>query len=749
VFRWHEGALDSETDTTIRASLEAARDELPIKLVDSVNHRVRDLCGTPLLCSMVCALHWREEGYLPGHRIELYERCVEMLIEERDRKRGILGPDGALRWIKKADKEMLLQRLAYQMMKNVLAGEESEARIEISKEQAERWIAGWRPNFEDDQARNSDPAEVLDHLIERTGLLREPVSGMLEYTHRSFQEYLAACAAGAAEEAVDLANRAADDQWHEIIILASGTKAGGIPFGKRLILALLKGGGRKRLPWWGNDLRRTYLALAVACLETAKQPEPEISARVLGHLKDIVPPRNAAAAKHLSAAGEAALPYLVYDKWKSESEDTVVACARAVRLIGGERATKILVEGYGSDEREAVLVEVARSNNISVFDVPKVRRDVSNGKKIPMELREFVKELRALTNWYSETPTSTNSGTSFTNLDLSYCRQIGDFAPLATLSSLTELNLSASHVADLAPLTSLTKLRKLWLRGCDRIANLKPISTLSNLESLSLDYCQAISDITPLESLTNLQSLELGRCWHIDDLTALTELPNLALLDISGCLKVRDLRTLRLCQALRTLRFCHPSIWFSPRHLGKAGSRKAMDEMPVLISALMLGVLAGAGFVRRTGPGFAQGTINVDLMPLPLEQSEQITMIGGIELLDISGWYRAENLPLLDRLERLQVLDLSGWASVSDVTALKNLINLRSLNLSGCRKISDLSPLKHLVNLRVLSLVGVDNNIDISPLAGLELNEIIVHRGLKERLPYDLQQKANEIAPLT
>jgi hypothetical protein len=194
-------------------------------------------------------------------------------------------------------------------------------------------IAGWIPSLEDENARKSDPSDVLVYLIERTTLLRAPVSDTIEFSHRSFQEYLAACAAGAADDAGFLATRANDDQWHEIIILAAGTKSGGIPFGNRLIEALLKKGESWDLAFGPtSDLRQTYFALAVACLETAKQPDAELSARVRGHLKDIVPPRNASAAK---SAGEAALPFLSYDQWKNESEETVSACALAVRLIKG------------------------------------------------------------------------------------------------------------------------------------------------------------------------------------------------------------------------------------------------------------------------------------------------------------------------------------------------------------------------------------------------------------------------------
>src|SRR5262249_14983860 len=113
--------------------------ELPNKLEDPANRRIRELCSTPLLCALVCVLHWREEGYLPKQRVDLYDRCCDMLIEARDLKRGIQAPSGALAVVTKNDKEMVLQRLAFDMLRNRPDSDEIQGatyRIEISREKA-------------------------------------------------------------------------------------------------------------------------------------------------------------------------------------------------------------------------------------------------------------------------------------------------------------------------------------------------------------------------------------------------------------------------------------------------------------------------------------------------------------------------------------------------------------------------------------------------------------------------------------
>jgi hypothetical protein len=634
VRQWHDGGMEGETDAEIRTNLTKARESLPQKLFDPVNRRVRDLCGTPLLAAMVCALHWREEGYLPAQRIELYERCVSMLIEERDRKRRIEEPPEPLCWMRKDDKEAVLQRLAFTMMKNVVTGsDEGQPRIEISKAQAEHWIADWIPIFSDGRARNCKAAEVLDHLLERTGLLREPAMGTIEYTHRTFQEYLAACASGAMDVAGELANLALDDQWHETIVLAAGTRAGGVPFGKRLIEELLK---RAEKRWFrfgkANEVRQTCFALAVACLETAKQPEQELRGRVLSHLEEIVPPRNAAAAKGLAAAGEAVLPLLKYNVWKDQDEETVAACARAVRLIDGSVAAQTL-EDYASDAREAVLVEAARGT-INVLDFPLVQANLAEGKAIPSSLRSFITDLTPL-----------RGSTNLTKLDLSGCTGLQDPTPLRGLTNLTSLDLSkCAGLQDLTPLRGLTNLTSLDLSGCTGLRDLTPLSGLANLTSLDLSWCEGLTDLTPLAALTNLDTLNLFSCEGLRDLTPLRGLTNLNTLNFNWCPGITDLTPLRGLTNLTSLDL--------------VGSRGVTDLTP-LSGLTNLNSLNMIGCTNLTDLTPLSGLTNLNYIGLAVCD-------GVRDLTPLVGLSKLDRIWVDKRLADLAPVDLKGRLSMTD-----------------------------------------------------------------------------------
>lgn len=57
-------------------------------------------------------------------------------------------------------------------------------------------------------------------FVERAGIIREPVAGQIDFTHRTFQEFLAAKAAVDEMDTGLLVENADDDQWREVIISA-------------------------------------------------------------------------------------------------------------------------------------------------------------------------------------------------------------------------------------------------------------------------------------------------------------------------------------------------------------------------------------------------------------------------------------------------------------------------------------------------------------------------------------------------
>src|SRR5215470_2461401 len=97
--------------------------------------------------------------------------------------------------------------------------------------------------------------------------------------------------------------------------------------------------------------------------------------------------------------------------------------------------------------------------------------------------------------------------TSLTRLDLRFTR-VDDLSPLADLHELYGLDLNSTRVSSIAPIANLTKLSGLDLSSTS-VSDLGPLKDLVALKTLSL-FRAPVADLSPLRGLTNLSKLDLS-----------------------------------------------------------------------------------------------------------------------------------------------------------------------------------------------------------------------------------------------
>ena len=513
---WHNAVYEELQDEAEKAEMDALAENL--KTVIRGNRSIRNLSTNPLLGSMLCALHRDRNRQLPADRIELYEACCRMLLERRERERGIQLSDYPE--LTYRHKQALLQDLAYWFQRNndsIVALKEAEKRLS-------RKMTGMR-NFPPD----TTATQIARFFIDRSGIVREPIAGQMDFTHRTFQEFFAA------KEAVDerdfglLVTNAHDDQWQEVIILAAGLASKADR--EELLKDLIARGDSEE-----ERLHQLHL-LAVSCLETQVELSPEVEKEVQQRLDKLVPPRDTDHAETLATAGELAVPYLVH---RAEYEaDVAAACAHGLIRIGSPFALETLT-GYVTDDRRAVIDEL---ENAIDFLEPKDYAEYVLGPKSQASgrlkisddrLLEYVLDfadhltqldLRALS--VSEIDVLAR----LTNLSHLYLgsTQVSDISPLVNLAQLSELDLSATPVDDIRPLAKLPRLTRLNL-GASGVRNLKPLVNLTHLTELDL-YGTQVDDIRPLAELTRLTRLNLSLS-RVTDLSPLTGLAHLAELNL-------------------------------------------------------------------------------------------------------------------------------------------------------------------------------------------------------------------------
>ncbi|MFF9859633.1 NACHT domain-containing protein [Streptomyces tendae] len=296
VHRWHEAARAPEYEQRLLDSLRIKRD-------------LARLVTNPLMCGLICALHRERRGYLPTGRKELYDAALTMLLARRDRERGMGAVDGPEPG-EEAQLE-LLQRIAYAL---VLSGRQ-EMTLETAEGIVDRALPALGP-----VSGQRDAAAVLRALLLRSGVLRRPAEGILDFVHRTFQDYLAARYAVEEGHLGVLAGRADDTEWEDVIRMAVAHAR------PRERVSVLRELLRR------DDPRLTLLALA--CLEHAAALDPAVRAEVEDRAAALIPPRTAEAARELAAAGPLVLELLPGPEGLSAEEALGVTVTASV--LGGE-----------------------------------------------------------------------------------------------------------------------------------------------------------------------------------------------------------------------------------------------------------------------------------------------------------------------------------------------------------------------------------------------------------------------------
>ncbi len=140
------------------------------------NESLHRMAGTPMLLQIM-ALLWKEYHNLPPARAALYEKCLDYLLDYRDRDREkeiipLLPAD---------DAKIVLRPLCLWLQE-----------IRKSDEVTAKEIAAQIAGLLEEVKPGSKPAEFVKNLCVRAGILQELGEGSYMFRHKSFREYLAA-----------------------------------------------------------------------------------------------------------------------------------------------------------------------------------------------------------------------------------------------------------------------------------------------------------------------------------------------------------------------------------------------------------------------------------------------------------------------------------------------------------------------------------------------------------------------------
>lgn len=615
IAHWHAAAIEMATSASLKTQLEQAEKSITAIVRDRTP--IRSLCNTPLLCALICALHGESGSSLPTNRMDLYKTAIEMLVVRRDSDRRLLGE-------KEVDldysaREILLRTFALWLHDN---GASDAERADYVQKIDQQLGALHRVT--------ARAEEVAQFLLERSGILREPIPGRVDFVHRTFLEYLASKAIVDDNSIEKLVIRGHEDHWREVIIMAAGHA--NIPQRERLLNGLLDRGAAEP-----TNRHRLYI-LAVACMETSSQLSGELHAKLQAALGEVLPPSNMTEAAAVASAGSLATGMLARSGLRAVE---AAACVRALSLIGGEEALAELAK-FQSDNRLTVTRQLIRAwssfdaekyaslvlanspleaGRIAIADPEQMRYIplLKNAERIHLDMPSRLKSFRDLPSIVDKVE----------RLDISYSKWLLDFADAPRFSAL----------------------RSLSARRCPNLASAAGIERYREIVYLDLEGSPVV------------------------EAAAIDSLPSLRYLDLSGS-RLGSLDFLRSERILDRLSF------FSAIDVTSVG--KKIPAVAASVGTLSSGTdVSGLAYSDelRTLSLYASEVVSLDL-PAGLEQlsmfaAEGSILRGGAGLRRIVVWGQvdATNFGFISGLEQLDSLSIQDSSDSSFLDEVRDLVS--------------------------------------------------------------------------
>ncbi|MEV8053822.1 NACHT domain-containing protein [Streptomyces bacillaris] len=468
---WHRAAgseCGSEEERT-----ELDRYENALRRAVGTRRDLGLLATNPLMCALLCALNRDRRMQLPRARKELYDAALDMLLVRRDTEREIVGVEGVD--LTREEQTALLQRLAYWLIRNGL--------VEARQGEAVGLLTEWLRAMS--QVRGT-PDQVFTHLLNRSGLLREPAPGSVGFVHRTFQDYLGAKAAVEARDFGVLVRHAHEDQWDDVVQMAVGHAR---PDERAVLLrGLLKRADAE--PEHGHRL----VLLAAGSLAHAPELDPGVREEVEERTAGLLPPVDVESVEELAKVGDLAVELLA-SMVEELAEREAAAVVQTATAVGSDVAYE-LVKQFREDDRG--LVASAVSSAWKGFDTDLYAREVLAARA--WENSHLAVTTDAQLSALRHLPLLRNVHVTGNRPDLTAVTERPDVEQVFVYRN--------DHLSDVAPLAAMPRLREIGLSLCPQVRDIEPL-VRPGVEWLSLAELHPALDPSPLARMRDLRYLAL------------------------------------------------------------------------------------------------------------------------------------------------------------------------------------------------------------------------------------------------
>ncbi len=356
---WHRSVLRKDAIEKDQ-EIDRLQYNLKKKIVESSS--LKALAKNPLLCAMICALNYVNNEQLPEGKMELYEKCCEMLMDARDNQRKIDGNIyDNLPILDYEKKRKILEEMSYWMMNGNVSSESKDNVIEYLDHLLKD------TNILSDNRGKYSAKDVLNYLIDRSGIIREPEEGDIDFIHKTFMEFLAVKTICRNCDWNVLVREACNSNWKETIIMCFRE------MGKENVTRVLK-----RLVYEsefkGDD--RYILIASLGASNAVFLSNNDIKEEIDKKIEKMIPPKQSDLSE-ISQAGTYLLPFLKDSKHYSNDERQ--RCLNLLDRIGTEEAIPAIlsyIEGNGNDATKIYALDMLSGFKNSVLEEYNIREQL-------------------------------------------------------------------------------------------------------------------------------------------------------------------------------------------------------------------------------------------------------------------------------------------------------------------------------------------------------------------------------------
>lgn len=369
---WHRSVLRKDAIISDQ-EIDKLQFNLKKKIVD--NQSLKVLAKNPLLCAMICTLNYVNSEQLPDNKMELYEKCCEMLMDARDNQREInrniyqnISQLGYNR------KRKILEEMAYWMMNGNVSSKSRSNAIQY----LEHLLKDTNILLNNENKYSAE--DILNFLIDRSGIIREPEDGIIDFIHKTFMEFLTVKAICRNCDWDVLVREACSANWKETIIMCF-QEMRKEDIEDVLSKLILKG------EITGDE---RYILIASVCASNAVfLSNKKIKEKIDTKIMQMIPPRQRDLSE-IANAGIYLLPFLQDVKeYTNEEKDR---CLQLLERIGKDEIIPTLlsyIEGNGNDSVKIYAIDILSRFNNSVLEEYNVREqlvkiflDIINGDSL-------------------------------------------------------------------------------------------------------------------------------------------------------------------------------------------------------------------------------------------------------------------------------------------------------------------------------------------------------------------------------